>query len=86
MTEKINRKAIVTFILGVLSIFIPLLGFALGILGIIFSNFSSNEIKVYKERGKILFILGCIFCVIGILIQIVEIVGFIGIYFFGLDY
>ncbi|MGG0655420.1 DUF4190 domain-containing protein [Rummeliibacillus pycnus] len=75
-----NRKAIITLILGILSIFVPILGLILGVLGVIFSNISNKEIISRKEKGQGIRITGLVFSLIGIIIQIPMIMGFITVY------
>lgn len=50
MEVKTSGKAIVSLVCGILSIFTPIFGIALGILGIIFGCIAKNEIR--KSQGK----------------------------------
>lgn len=65
-----NNKAITSLTLGIMSLFIPLAGFILGILGIIFANKGLKEIAESGEEGKNVAIAGKVCSIIGLCLQI----------------
>ncbi|WP_397538537.1 DUF4190 domain-containing protein [Rummeliibacillus pycnus] len=71
-----NSKSIASLIMGILSIFIPLAGLILGIVGIILSNISLKEMKVSSENGKGLAVSGMVCGIVGVCIHII-LIGFI---------
>lgn len=81
---KTNSNAIVTLTLGILSIVIPLLGFVLGIIGIILYRKGKKEMDETNEIGKGLAVSGLICSVVGIFIQLLVIIGILSFVSFGL--
>lgn len=79
MDEKadINGKAIVSVVLGVLSLIIPLFGFVLGIIGLYVSRVAKKEINKTSMGGMDFATFGLIFNVLGILYQIKGVVNLI---------
>ncbi|MGG4268185.1 DUF4190 domain-containing protein [Peribacillus simplex] len=76
-----NSKAIVSLILGVLSLLIPFIGIILGILGLIFASKSKKEINLTGESGKGLVTAGKVCSIIGIILNVIVILIFV--VFFG---
>ncbi len=66
-----NNKAITSFIAGIMSIFIPLVGIVLGIMGIIYARRGLKEIELTGEEGKTYAVAGKVCSSIGLAIQIV---------------
>jgi hypothetical protein len=58
MESSTNKKAIYSLTLGILSVVIPYLGMIFGIIGIVISFISLNEIKKSNQQGKGLAIAG----------------------------
>lgn len=81
--NRINLKAILSFTFGILSIFIPFIGFIFGILGIMYAKKSVIEIKNTKT-GKSLVYAGMICSITGIVAQFLYILlSVTGIMYFG---
>ncbi|WP_191567648.1 DUF4190 domain-containing protein [Metabacillus idriensis] len=73
VTNRNNRKAILSFTFGILSIFIPFIGFIFGILGIVYARKSVREIKNTNETGRGLVCAGMICGITGIVTQFLYI-------------
>ncbi|ASS96881.1 DUF4190 domain-containing protein [Peribacillus simplex] len=80
-----NSKAIVSLIMGVLSLFIPFIGIILGILGLIFASKSKQEIKLTGESGKGLVTAGKVCSIIGIILNVLMILIFLVFFYFVVD-
>ncbi|WP_044879565.1 DUF4190 domain-containing protein [Paenibacillus sp. IHBB 10380] len=61
----LNGKSFATFVLGILSIAIPYIGFIIGILAIIFGSLSLKELKYKDEQGRGLAIAGLVCGIVG---------------------
>ncbi|MET1179138.1 DUF4190 domain-containing protein [Peribacillus simplex] len=77
-----NSKAIVSLIMGVLSLLIPFIGIILGILGLIFASKSKQEIKLTGESGKGLVTAGKVCSIIGIIWNVILILIFLMFFYF----
>ncbi|MFF2457047.1 DUF4190 domain-containing protein [Peribacillus simplex] len=77
-----NSKAIVSLIMGVLSLLIPFIGIILGILGLIFASKSKQEIKLTGESGKGLVTAGKVCSIIGIILNVFLILIFLVFFYF----
>ncbi|MFF2857272.1 MULTISPECIES: DUF4190 domain-containing protein [unclassified Peribacillus] len=77
-----NSKAIVSLIMGVLSLLIPFIGIILGILGLIFASKSKQEIKLTGESGKGLVTAGKVCSIIGIILNVILILIFLVFFYF----
>jgi len=71
--RETNNKSIVSLTLGILSIILPYIGLILGIIGFVLSFKSIGEINRLKQKGKGFAISGRVCSLIGICIQIVNI-------------
>lgn len=82
MAEKTetNSKSVISLTLGILSILIPFIGMILGVIGVVISRKSTNEIMKTNEEGRGLAASGLICSVVGIIIQIFAILGIIAYY------
>lgn len=71
MGEKpeVNSHSIISLTLGILSIIIPLLGFILGVMGVIFSRKATKEMVKTNGIGRGLAVSGMICSIVGIVIQ-----------------
>lgn len=72
-----NSKAIVSLIMGVLSLLIPFIGIVLGILGLIFAAKSKQEMKLTGETGNGLVTAGKVCSIIGIILNVIVILIFL---------
>ncbi|MDM5212361.1 DUF4190 domain-containing protein [Peribacillus sp. NJ4] len=72
-----NSKAIVSLIMGVLSLLIPFIGIVLGILGLIFAAKSKQEMKLTGETGNGLVTAGKVCSIIGIFLNVIVILIFL---------
>ncbi len=78
---KTNSKAVVALTLGILSIFIPVVGILLGIIGITFSVIAKKEIEKTNEDGRNFATSGMICSVVGVIIQLFfVVVGIVSFY------
>ncbi|TGB03868.1 DUF4190 domain-containing protein [Halobacillus salinus] len=79
-----NSKAMTSFIVGIMSIFIPLVGIVLGIMGIFYANRSLKEIDRTKEEGRTYAIAGKTCSSIGLAIQgVILFIVLISYFFFS---
>ena len=75
--KKINNKSIYSLVLGIISFFLPFIGLIFGIMGIVMSYKSVKEINNSEEKGIGLAVSGRIISIIGLVCQILLIVGFV---------
>ncbi len=82
METKNSGKAVASLVCGILSIFMPFLGFILGAISIVFGVLSRNEIQQSEGKliGKGMAIAGLVCGVLGIvwniiLLRILEFIG-----------
>ncbi|WKU25496.1 DUF4190 domain-containing protein [Priestia megaterium] len=80
---QVNTNSVVSLTLGILSIFIPILGFITGIIGIILYRKASNQIAASNQGGKGLAIAGLICSIVGVISQLLFILGIITFMFGG---
>ncbi|MEJ9229693.1 DUF4190 domain-containing protein [Peribacillus butanolivorans] len=83
--KQINSKAIVSLILGILSLLIPFIGIILGILGLIFASKSKKEMAQSGEAGNGLVTAGKICSIIGIILNVITILIFLVLFFFTVN-
>lgn len=72
-STKVNNKAVLTLVLGLLSIFISIIvafGFITGIIGITVGFLGLREIKRFNQKGKSLATIGISTCIIGIFLPV----------------
>jgi hypothetical protein len=72
-----NGKSIAGFVLGVLSIIVPYIGFLLGIVAVILSALSLKEIRIRYEQGRGLAIAGLVCGIVGTLLYAILILFFV---------
>jgi hypothetical protein len=72
-----NGKSIAGFVLGVLSIIVPYIGFLLGIVAVILSALSLKEIRIRYEQGRGLAIAGLVCGIVGTLLYAIFILFFV---------
>lgn len=77
---QVNTNSIVSLTLGILSIFIPIIGF---ITGIILYKKASNQIAATNQSGKGLAIAGLICSIVGLISQLFFVLGIITFMFAG---
>ncbi|PJN89784.1 DUF4190 domain-containing protein [Bacillus sp. mrc49] len=80
--KRSNNKAIVTLIMGVLSLLIPFIGIILGVLGLIFASKSKAEMKLTGESGNGLVTAGKVCSIVGIILNVVAILIFFVFFYF----
>ena len=78
-----NSKSIISLTLGILSIFIPMIGLVLGIIGIIVSTIALKEMAKTNGIGRGLAISGMICSVVGLITQAFQLIGIFAFYSFG---
>lgn len=72
-----NNNAVVSLTLGILSILIPFIGLVLGIIGVIVSRKATKVMLNTDESGRGLATSGLICSVVGIIIQLFAVMGFV---------
>ncbi|WP_010096951.1 DUF4190 domain-containing protein [Ornithinibacillus scapharcae] len=82
MVEKTNTntKSVISLTIGILSILIPIFGLIPGIIGVIVSRKAAMEIKQTNEDGRGLVTSGLICSSLGIIIQILAVIGLVAYY------
>lgn len=75
-----NRESIISLTLGILSIIVPAIGLVLGIIGVVLSRTATKGIAKRNENGRGLAILGLVCSIVGIVIQVFSVLGFISYY------
>ncbi|WP_426351198.1 DUF4190 domain-containing protein [Alloiococcus sp. CFN-8] len=72
---KTNTKAIVSLVLGIISLLITYLGLATSIVGIILSRIATREIEERGEKGSGLALGGLITSIVGLVLQLIIVIG-----------
>ena len=72
---KTNTKAIISLILGIISLLITYLGLIAAVAGIILSRMATREIEERGEKGSGLALGGLITSIVGVVLQIIAIIG-----------
>lgn len=82
--DQINTTAILSLIMGILSILLfPFIGWVFGVIGLLYSNRSLQQIKSTEERGQNLAIAGKVCSTVGITLSVVSIIiGVLGFVLF----
>ncbi|MBH0231263.1 DUF4190 domain-containing protein [Halobacillus yeomjeoni] len=65
-----NSKALTSLTFGILSLFIPIVGLILGLLGVRYANLSLTEISSTGEDGRNVALSGKVCSIVGLCIQI----------------
>lgn len=81
-TPQTNSNAVLCIVLGTVAMIIPLIGIVTGIMGIIYYRKTKQAIAETGEEGEGLAITGLVFSIVGLALQVLLILIFIG--FFGL--
>ncbi len=76
-TERINSKAIISLVLGAITIVLPIIGIVTGIIGIIYYNKAKHEMIDSGESGEGVSIGGLILNIVGLVFQLLMIIGII---------
>jgi hypothetical protein len=88
MKNKTNEKAIISFILGIVSLFLIQFGLIVGIIGVVIAKRSFNEIKSRHEGGRSFAVAGLIINILGIVIQssltIAGLIGYMAVFYWGI--
>lgn len=77
MNNQTNTNSIISVTLGILSVLIPFIGLILGIISIIFSRKAVNEINKTDENGRGFATAGLIWGIVGIILQLLVLLGII---------
>ncbi|MBU8917624.1 DUF4190 domain-containing protein [Bacillus sp. FJAT-29953] len=82
MSEKnqTNNSSVISITVGILSLFIPFIGLILGIIGIVFSRIAVKQIKKTNENGRGLATAGLICSIIGVILQLLLILGYVAFF------
>ncbi|QWC22529.1 DUF4190 domain-containing protein [Bacillus haikouensis] len=85
MKNKTNENAIISFVLGIVSLFLIQFGLIVGIIGVVIAKKSLNEIKARNENGRNFAIAGLIITILGIVIQasltIAGLIGYMAVFY-----
>ncbi|OIU69856.1 DUF4190 domain-containing protein [Rossellomorea aquimaris] len=85
MKIKTNEKAVISFILGIVSLFLIQIGLIVGIIGVVIARKSLNEIKSRSENGRSFAVAGLIINILGIVIQssltIAGLIGYMAVFY-----
>lgn len=75
----VNTNAVISLVIGVLSVcFFPLIGWIIGLVGLIYSNRSLKQIGEAKEKGKNLAVAGKVCSIVGIILSLISIIIVVG--------
>ncbi|PKG22829.1 DUF4190 domain-containing protein [Niallia nealsonii] len=75
--NQTNNNSVISLTVGILSLLIPFIGLILGIIGIVFSKKALKQINITNESGKGLATVGLICSIVGIILQILIVLGLI---------
>jgi len=73
-TERINSKAIISLVLGAVTLVLPLLGIVTGIIGIIYYTKAKKEMVVTGETGEGVSIGGLVLNIVGLVLQLLGLI------------
>lgn len=79
---RINNSAVISIVLGAVTLVLPLLGIVTGILGIVYYTKANKEIPLQGETGNGIAITGLTLSIVGLVFQVIIILFFF--LFFGL--
>lgn len=79
---NINSQAVISLVLGAVTLVLPLLGIITGIMGIVYYNKAKKEMPIKGESGDGVAITGLTLSIVGLVLQAVMILSFF--LFFGL--
>jgi hypothetical protein len=74
--NQTNNSSVISLTVGILSLFIPFIGLILGIIGIVFSRKAVKQMNKTNENGKGLATAGLICSIVGIIFQVLMILGY----------
>lgn len=82
MSEKnqTNNHSVIALTVGILSLLIPFLGLILGIIGIVFSRIAIKQINKTNENGSGLATAGLICSIVGIILQLLMVIGYVSFF------
>jgi hypothetical protein len=75
--NQTNNSSVISLTVGILSLFIPFIGLVLGIIGIVFSRKAVKQMNKTNENGKGLATAGLICSIVGIIIQVLMVLGYV---------
>lgn len=77
-----NNNAIISLVLGILSIMIPVFGLVLGIIGLIYASKALNKASGISEENRKYAVAGKVCSIVGVCLQgiwiLIAVIGFIG--------
>ncbi|MCM3364488.1 DUF4190 domain-containing protein [Niallia sp. Sow4_A1] len=80
MNNRTNTSSVISLTFGILSLFIPFIGLILGIISIVYWRKAVNEINKTNEIGRGFATAGLICSVIGIVFQLLTILGIVAFF------
>lgn len=70
-----NTNAVISLTMGILSVlFFPLIGWILGLVGLVYGNRSLRQIDETNEKGKNLAVVGKVCSIVGITLSLISII------------
>ncbi len=76
---QVNTNAVVSLTMGILSVlFFPLIGWILGLVGLVYGNRSLRQIEDTNEKGKNLAVAGKVCSIVGIALGLLSIIIVVG--------
>ncbi len=76
---QVNTNAVVSLTMGILSVlFFPIIGWILGLVGLVYGNRSLRQIEDTNEKGKNLAVVGKVCSIVGIALGLISIIIVVG--------
>ncbi len=76
---QVNTNAVISLTMGILSVvFFPIIGWILGLVGLVYGNRSLRQIEETQEKGKNLAVAGRVCSIVGIALGLVSIIIVVG--------
>lgn len=78
---NVNSNAVISVVLGAVTLVLPLLGIVTGIMGIVYYNKAKKEIPIKREIGEGVAITGLTLSIVGLVLQALIILSFLLFFF-----
>ncbi len=76
---QVNTNAVISLTLGILSVlFFPVIGWILGLVGLVYANRSLRQIEATQEKGQNLAIVGKVCSIVGIVLGLISVIILVG--------
>ncbi|MED4128092.1 DUF4190 domain-containing protein [Shouchella miscanthi] len=83
-TTKTNTNAVVSLCFGIVSLILPFVGLLVGVIGVFLAKSALTQIEQSSEAGKGIASAGLVCSVIGIVLQLLLIIGGLSLVFFSI--